>query len=232
MALTKIEYSTGDTLTAEQVNEIQDAIIKNQEGLDNLTGFGLGGVSTLTTDLNTNNINGWYYYGASATHRPQHIQYGCLLVVNRSGTETEVVQIAFSPLDGTKAQRIYRNRTDGWSEWEYENPPLAVGVEYRTTERFCSKPVYIKRLSCDAMPSANSTKHIVHGISNMEYIVDFGGCMTQDGEGAISLPYYFASENQAHLSVTNENIVIVSGANNLTTYNDTQVWIKYTKTTD
>ena len=91
MALTKIEYSTGDTLTAEQVNEMQDAIIENEKGLSNLSGFGLGKLSTLTTDLNANNINGWYFYGASALNIPQHIQYGCLLVVNRSGTETEVV---------------------------------------------------------------------------------------------------------------------------------------------
>lgn len=47
MALTKIEYSTGDTLTAEQVNEIQDAIIENEENkLDKsggtLTGNQLG----------------------------------------------------------------------------------------------------------------------------------------------------------------------------------------------
>lgn len=162
MALTKIEYSTGDTLTAEQVNEMQDAIIENENELSKLTGFGLGELSTLTTDLNTNNINGWYYYGASATNRPQYIQYGCLLVINRSGSETEVVQIAFSTIDGTKAKRTYRNSTDGWSEWEYENPPMANGVEYRTTERWLGKPVYTKLLTIAW------AKDNVHTISNFD----------------------------------------------------------------
>jgi hypothetical protein len=139
LALTKKTYLPGDTLTAEQVNNMQDAIIKNQ---NSITGFGLGGVSTLTTDLDTNNINGWYFFGVGATNRPQHIQYGCLFVANRSGTETEVVQTAFSPVDGTKAQRTYRNSTDGWSEWEYENPPMVANVEYRTTERWNGDPLY------------------------------------------------------------------------------------------
>jgi hypothetical protein len=138
---------------------------------------------------------------------------------------------AISP-NGIGMNKIFRNRiSTSWQPWEWETPPLKLGVEYRTTERFCDKAVYIKRLSCDAMPGANATKHIGHGITNMGYIVDFGGSMTINGQGAISLPYYFASENQAHLSVTNENIVIVSGANDLTNYNDTQVWVKYTKTT-
>jgi hypothetical protein len=82
------------------------------------------------------------------------------------------------------------------------------------------------------MPSSNKTKNVGHGIENMGYIVDFGGCMTNDGDGAISLPYYFASENCARLSVTNENFVILSGSNDLSSYNDVRLWVKYTKTTD
>lgn len=33
----------------------------------------------------------------------------------------------------------------GWlTEWEWENPPMTTGVEYRTLERFAEKPVYVK----------------------------------------------------------------------------------------
>ena len=119
-----------------------------------------------------------------------------------------------------------------WRDWEWENPRMTVGVEYRTTEQFDGKPVYIKRLSAGSMPSASATKRQGHGIENMAYIVDFGGCMTKDGAGAISLPYYFAAENWARLSVTNEDFVIVSGSNDVSAYNDVRVWVKYTKTTD
>jgi hypothetical protein len=34
--------------------------------------------------------------------------------------------------------------TVGWSEWEWVNPPMEVGVEYRTTERWNGKAVYVK----------------------------------------------------------------------------------------
>ena len=129
--------------------------------------------------------------------------------------------------------RLFRKYFNGlWDAWEWECPPLWLGTEYRTIEKYNSKPVYVKLIDCGGMPSASATKNQAHGISNMKYIVDFGGGMAQDGAGAISLPFYFSNENQAHLSVTNESIVIVSGSNNLTNYNDVLVWVKYTKSTD
>lgn len=111
-------------------------------------------------------------------------------------------------------------------------PELISGTEYLTAERFNNKPVYIKQISCGAMPSSNATKNVYHNAENVEYIVDFGGCMTVDGTGAISLPYYFSSSNRAYLSVTNTDFVIISGSNNLSGYTDVRVWFKYTKTTD
>lgn len=35
---------------------------------------------------------------------------------------------------------------NSWKAWEYINPPMAVGTEYRTIERFLSKPVYVKMI--------------------------------------------------------------------------------------
>lgn len=130
-------------------------------------------------------------------------------------------------VEDTTYPGCYYRSVDGVTEWI--NPPMIAGTEYRTTERWGGKPVYIKMLSCGAMPNKNTTRNVGHGISNMEYIVDFGGVMTRDGSGAISLPYYFASENQAWISVTNENFVIVSGSNDISSYNDVRLWIKYTK---
>jgi hypothetical protein len=31
-----------------------------------------------------------------------------------------------------------------WGEWEWVNPPMAVGVEYRTTERYKNVAIYKK----------------------------------------------------------------------------------------
>jgi hypothetical protein len=35
-----------------------------------------------------------------------------------------------------------------WNPWEYENPPLHLGVEYRTTERWEGAPVYTVLVDC------------------------------------------------------------------------------------
>ena len=47
---------------------------------------------------------------------------------------------------GLQVQRIMSGYT--WGAWENVNPPMALGVEYRTTERYEGKPVYTKLVDC------------------------------------------------------------------------------------
>lgn len=42
-----------------------------------------------------------------------------------------------------------------WGEWELENPPMQVGVEYRTTERWNSKAVYTQLFDFGALPNTS-----------------------------------------------------------------------------
>ena len=47
-----------------------------------------------------------------------------------------------------------------WYPWEYVNPPMIIGEEYRTTERYLGKPVYVKSFefnswTADAVTSLN-----------------------------------------------------------------------------
>lgn len=55
-------------------------------------------------------------------------------------------------------------------DMEWLNTPMGVGVEYRTTERYQGKPVYVKIVNIGALPNA-SFKTVAHGIENMEYLV-------------------------------------------------------------
>jgi hypothetical protein len=112
-------------------------------------GFGLGEQSIYAGDLNSAVTNGWYFYGDSAINRPTHINYGCLLVVSRIGNTHQPVQIVYGVRDDATKERIVARRASGdagttWSEWEYENPPLVTGVEYRTTKRYQGAVVYEK----------------------------------------------------------------------------------------
>ena len=47
--------------------------------------------------------------------------------------------------------------TRSWSEWEWENPPMIAGQEYRTTKRYKGNPVYAKYINCGAMPAGSSS---------------------------------------------------------------------------
>lgn len=46
-----------------------------------------------------------------------------------------------------------------WMPFEWENPPMKIGVEYRTTERYNGKPVFVMAVDGGAFPD-NSTKTI------------------------------------------------------------------------
>lgn len=53
------------------------------------------------------------------------------------------------------------NNIEGWTPWEYVNPALKLGVEYRTTERYLGKPVYCKLVDFGALPNKTSKDVII-----------------------------------------------------------------------
>ena len=55
-----------------------------------------------------------------------------------------------------------------WDSWEWVNPPMVIGTEYRTTERWQGKPVYIKLLSLGNLPNSTE-KSVKHNIENLDY---------------------------------------------------------------
>ena len=109
--------------------------------VDIANGYGLGKDATVyISDANTATKAGWYYWGKGAVNTPSN--YGAILVISRYSNIT--TQLAFLDEGGVTASKIcVRKQMDGvWGEWEWVNPPMALGVEYRTTERYLEKPVY------------------------------------------------------------------------------------------
>ena len=73
---------------------------------------------------------------------------------------------------------------------EWVNPPMAVGVEYRTTERFQGKPVYVKTINMGNLPG-NSVKQVNFQNRNVvDKIVSVTGQCTSDSGVGISMPYH------------------------------------------
>lgn len=121
-----------------------------------------------------------------------------------------------------------------WLPFEWSNPPLQIGVEYRTVERYQGKPVYVKVVNLGAGPDANTKKTVLHSIVDMSHIVDYGGEMylSTGSSNPISLPgVSVASDETYSFGVNYSRFIWTAQATALTTYTGIG-WVKYTKTTD
>lgn len=116
--------------------------------------------------------------------------------------------------------RIYKEK-GAWYPFEWVNPPMTLGVEYRTTERWNGKLVYAKYVNFGSAPNA-TTKSVSHGIENFAQCAGWTGIL-----GGANL--------QGHSGITAVDINATSIA--ITTDKDLSasavyVAIKYTKSTD
>lgn len=207
-------------------------------------GFGLGkyqGRFIPGDDFNNAIQNGWYLCKGSEANgpdlgNPQYTNAAILSVISARVDETkeQTLYLGTAGLYGLILRRYFHAASRVWYPWEWVNPPMVGGVEYRTTERWGGPyyPVYTKRVSCGKGPTSGAKIEVAHGIKDMGYIVDVGGCLTIDGAQAVSLPYYKSDTDRAGIDVNDQNIIVTASETDLSSYNDTQVWVKYTKTTD
>ena len=118
-------------------------------------GYGLGSVGGISLlDANTAKRNGWYIGGGeNAVNFPSYNhKYGELFVLTRNNTIEQ-----FAIYQGTICVRYSTDGGTTWSTWEWVNPPMQLGVEYRTTERYLGKPVYVMVVDCGVAPSKSET---------------------------------------------------------------------------
>ena len=110
---------------------------------------------------------------------------------------------------------------------EWVNPPMQLGVEYRTTERYLGKPVYVKLVDCGALPAQGTHKDLVFS-SDVASIVSVAAYSSQQGT---TLPYYDANGVRYAIAGSGNTVTIWNYSESLL---DTGVraLIKYAKTTD
>lgn len=104
-----------------------------------------------------------------------------------------------------------------WNPHEWNNPPMELGVEYRTTERHLGKVVYAKAVDFGALPDKTS-KNLAHGIS-LSNVVE-KSLIAQYGTELSSSQYI------THFAVTRTNIEITT---NLQLEQTATAIIKYTR---
>jgi hypothetical protein len=120
-------------------------------------GYGLGGanepiVRKLTADDNLDTIvaNGWYWWADAPQNAPMTY---CVMRTWAGLGEYFVQEIITGNIyhDNVIMRRFTKSGVSGWQPWEYENPPMITGEEYRTTERIDSKAVYKKKKTSGAI---------------------------------------------------------------------------------
>lgn len=220
-----VRYDAAQSLTDAQKTQAR----KNVNAAPG--GYGLGDIagvaisSTVEEGLNTATQNGWYYFGGTGDieNRPSLIPdsgYGYLLVSSRD--QQTKLQVFMSEVNNYIAVR--KLEAGVWQPWEYINPPMQLGVEYRTTERYLGKPVYCKLVNFGALPNATQ-KVVKHNIPNVSSVISvYGSAQDQ----AIVVGAFGMQVTGINADNTNVAIWISADLSNYSAY----VAMKYTKTTD
>lgn len=230
MAYTPTVWKNGEfpPIDAEHLNKIEQGIAnsapggfglgelsgRTANGFSDITGYGFFRIPTesgFAPDTSTN--WGGVYIGAS-------LSYGTLLYARNSAL------MAVREVSGGEVGPI-----------EWINPPMQLGVEYRTTERYLGKPVYVKTINMGNLPG-NAVKQSSFQSNNVvDKIVSVTGQCTSDSGVNMSLPYHAGSG-------PNWNTVILIGATGVGTaqivtfaedfagYTDACITVKYTKLAD
>lgn len=193
-------------------------------------GFGLGTDSTIPASRSANNIsqNGMFYCDADTPtssdwlilHMQRDIRFAVQLAFTTNGSGYPVAKRV---MDSNIAEKT-------WQPWEWVNPPLSLGMEYRTTERYNGKPVYAKLVSFGNLPNASSAT-VSHGIEGVQDIVSVSGS-TSDKKNIPTLNYGGGSSMDDVIDVlvdpTNVTIYAARDRSSATA----NVLIRYTKTAD
>lgn len=230
-------------ITAANMNAIQDEVIKNSEAIekgiaaptlratydeetqtmkfenvpkeveDQLyapSGYGLGQEDTyVIANTNTALKDGRYGIDAS-TYQTPIADNGVLVVVSRDANVKHQT-IYYSNSERTIC---HRDVVGGYFQpWEFENPPMLLGVEYRTTERLNGKAVYAKYFNAGVL--MNNTEYSLP--SGATQLVRFGGHIS----GGVALPVGVYTKNDT----TSGYFAFISagnGGNSVWAYTDTR----------
>ena len=139
--------------------EIDDAVEKIPPNGAAPSGYGLGEVSPsglvqTSAALDSAKNTGWYrFYGLdNGSYWDIGGSISGLIEVKGSRTSTDGIRQLFYP-DGTSGHLERMMVGGAWQPWEYENPPMQLGKEYRTTKRWNGKTVYALTFDAGIIPN-------------------------------------------------------------------------------
>jgi hypothetical protein len=188
-------------------------------------GYGLGsqGAKLISGEaLSNHRASGWYRYHSDVPDNPVGGYGGNMLVI---ASDLHIIQIAYvyatnnDMLHGCVAKRIITPNVNV-DEWEWVNPPMTLGEEYRTTERWNGKAVYTVLIGIGALPNSTSID-VSHGYGVTVPIRC--ECILDD---SATIPY---NSWGSSVEVTMTRSSIVMTANFDASGSTAKAWLWYTK---
>ena len=158
-------------------------------------GYGLGEVKAKYVASPDDIVESGFYRSTAPNVTAGTAWYVCI-----SYSENAKTVLGFNEASGGLA--FMRTMKSGvWGEWEWVNPPMVPGVEYRTTERWDGQPVYTCLLNYGKAPN-NDTGAVAHNLAVVRALRCFAHM-----NGNASVPYEAwgekinASFNRTHIYV-------------------------------
>mgnify|MGYP003571258229 CR=1 FL=1 len=157
--------------------------------IDDILTRASGAISVPGDDLNNATAAGTYFAVADQTdNMPGNTSGFVTTIVGSAGSACVQEYTAIST--NCKARRILQSGV--WGEWEWENPPNAMNVEYRLTERLNGAVVYCKTISFGAVSAGvTETAEPLTNLSAAGKVVKVNASGTIDSENGTVLcsPY-------------------------------------------
>lgn len=211
--------------TGDEINSKLRQIDTITEEIDTLynskapAGYGLGENTASSESLDSITKTGFYY---------ANFDGGICVVLHENLNANHAKQTATNVANTDVRNTRVRVKTGGtWSEWEWVNPPMQVGVEYRTTERWNGEPVYTKLIDCGAMPNATNKQL---GIGSSVRVREIIAVAVKADNSVVQLPWLDENTGSmiARVSVLTSNTLYIVTKSDLSAYN-LYVTLKYIK---
>lgn len=121
---------------------------------------------------------------------------------------------------------VYVQLPDGTKEWL--NPPMSIGVEYRTTERYNGQPVYAKLVNVGTLPN-NGYKDVYNLASGVKTLVSASLTVNNTSTGATFTGLRMVEISYWYVGSYGDPYFVVQTTGDLTNC-EGLVLLKYTKT--
>ena len=233
--LNKIEQGIADavSVTAQSLTDGQKT---QARGNINAApgGYGLGEDATIPEGRSANNItaSGFYYCDKDTPNSNDWL----ILHIQRNDGYAVQFGRTYNQGSGWPIATRVRNVSisNAWQPWEWVNPPMILDTEYRTTERYLGKPVYVKTVQAfSSLTGSDVTDVCEVPVDNADK------CISCTGETAEnwSLPSNVIGGGSNHIyigaQVFDANVIKILARTDRSDWTSAiRVTIKYTKTTD